>query len=92
MIEKQMEQQKYMFEEAHRQKEFLEQMFGDLLMEQRNDIRELFAKQAYQFEQLSDKVRQTSEITKDRIESLESIFHDRLVRLEAEMKIQKNNP
>jgi DNA-binding transcriptional MerR regulator len=92
MIEKQMEQQKYMFEEAHRQKEFLEQMFGDLLMEQRNDIRELFAKQAYQFEELSDKVRQTSEITKDRIESLESIFHDRLNRLEEEMKIQKNNP
>lgn len=92
MIEKQMEQQKYMFEEAHRQKDFLEQMFGDLLMEQRKDIKELFAQQAYRFEELSDKVRQTSELTKDRIESLESIFHDRLNRLEVEMKITKNNP
>ena len=33
MIEKQMEQQRYMFEEAHKQKDFLERMFGNLLHE-----------------------------------------------------------
>ena len=92
MIEKQMEQQKYMFEEAHRQKDFLERMFGELLSEQRDEIKKLFAEQAYRFDQLASKALQASEVTKDRVESLESIVHDKLNRLEVEMKIQKNNP
>jgi DNA-binding transcriptional MerR regulator len=92
MIEKQMEQQKYMFEEAHRQKDFLERMFGDLLKEQRQDVQVLFARQAASFEELITSVHMANEDTKYRLNTLEAILHDKLNRLEVDMKIQKNNP
>ena len=92
MIEKQMEQQKYMFEEAHRQKDFLDQMFGSLLKEQRQDVQVLFAQQMASFQELIRSVHMANEDTKHRISALESILHDTLNRLEVEMKVQKNNP
>lgn len=92
MIEKQMEQQKYMFEEAHRQKDFLDQMFGSLLKEQRQDVQVLFAQQTASFEKLIASIHMANEETKHRISALESILHDKLNRLEVEMKVQKNNP
>ncbi|PUE50136.1 MerR family transcriptional regulator [Limnohabitans sp. 2KL-51] len=92
MIEKQMEQQKYMFEEAHRQKDFLDQMFGSLLKEQRQDVQVLFAQQTASFNQLITSIHMANDETKHRISALESILHDKLNRLEVEMKIQKNNP
>ena len=42
LIEKQIDQQRYMFEEAHRQKDYLDRMFGGLLQEQRKELEELF--------------------------------------------------
>jgi hypothetical protein len=92
MIEKQMEQQKYMFEEAHRQKDFLNQMFGSLLKEQRQDVQVLFAQQTTSFEKLIASIHMANDETKHRISALESILHDKLNRLEVDMKIQKNNP
>ena len=92
MIEKQMEQQKYMFEEAHRQKDFLDQMFGSLLKEQRQDVQVLFAQQTASFNQLITSIHMANDETKHRISALESILHDKLKRLEVEMKIQKNTP
>jgi DNA-binding transcriptional MerR regulator len=92
MIEKQMEQQKYMFEEAHRQKDFLDQMFGSLLKEQRQDVQVLFAQQTTSFEKLIASIHMANDETKHRISALESILHDKLNRLEVEMKVQKNNP
>jgi DNA-binding transcriptional MerR regulator len=92
MIEKQMDQQKYLFDEAHRQKDFLERMFGDLLKDQRQDVQVLFAKQAASFEELIASVHMANEDTKYRLSTLESILHDKLNRLEVEMKIQKNTP
>jgi DNA-binding transcriptional MerR regulator len=92
MIEKQMEQQKYMFEEAHRQKDFLDQMFGSLLKEQRQDVQVLFAQQTVSFNQLITSIHMANDETKHRISALESILHDTLNRLEVEMKVQKNNP
>ena len=92
MIEKQMEQQKYMFEEAHRQKDFLDQMFGSLLKEQRQDVQVLFAQQTASFNQLITSIHMANDETKHRISALESILHDKLNRLEVEMKVQKNNP
>jgi DNA-binding transcriptional MerR regulator len=92
MIEKQMEQQKYMFEEAHRQKDFLDQMFGSLLKEQRQDVQVLFAQQTTSFEKLIASIHMANDETKHRISALESILHDKLNRLEVDMKIQKNNP
>ena len=92
MIEKQMEQQKYMFEEAHRQKDFLDQMFGSLLKEQRQDVQVLFAQQTDSFQELIRSVHMANEDTKHRMSNLEAILHDKLKRLEVDMKIQKNNP
>ena len=92
MIEKQMEQQKYMFEEAHRQKDFLERMFGDLLKDQRQDVQVLFAQQTASFQELIRSVHMANEDTKHRMSNLESLLHDRLNQLEVEMKIRKNNP
>lgn len=53
MIEKQMAQQRYMFEEAHRQKEFLERMFGELLQEQRQDLQKFFMAQSRRMDDLT---------------------------------------
>jgi DNA-binding transcriptional MerR regulator len=92
MIEKQMEQQKYMFEEAHRQKDFLNQMFGSLLKEQRQEVQVLFTQQNVSFNQLITSIHMANDETKHRISALESILHDKLNRLEVDMKIQKNNP
>jgi DNA-binding transcriptional MerR regulator len=92
MIEKQMEQQKYMFEEAHRQKDFLNQMFGSLLKEQRQEVQVLFTQQNISFNQLITSIHMANDETKHRISALESILHDKLNRLEVDMKIQKNNP
>jgi len=38
MIEKQMDQQRYLFEEAYKQKDFLERMFGELFEKQRHEL------------------------------------------------------
>jgi DNA-binding transcriptional MerR regulator len=38
MIEKQMDQQRYLFEEAYKQKDFLERMFGGLFDKQRHEL------------------------------------------------------
>jgi DNA-binding transcriptional MerR regulator len=51
MIEKQMEQQRYLFDQAHKQKDFLEHMFEKLLREQRSELREFFDHQAKQLEE-----------------------------------------
>ncbi len=89
MIEKQMEQQKYMFEEAHRQKDFLERMFGNLLTDQRKDIQEIFDKQVHH---LRDMIRQAHDETKSHISNLESHLHDKLNRLESEIQKDKTLP
>ena len=89
MIEKQMEQQKYMFEEAHRQKDFLERMFGNLLTDQRKDIQEIFDKQVHH---LRDMIRQAHDETKSHISNLESHLHDKLDRLESEIQKDKTLP
>jgi len=92
IIEKQMEQQKYMFEEAHRQKDFLERMFGELLSEQRDEIKKLFAEQSHRFDEVTNMVLHSNEKTRDRFESFESNLYNRLDMLEVQIKCQKNNP
>jgi len=51
MIEKQMEQQRYMFEEAHKQKDFLERMFGDLFNQQQRELHRFFEQESEKFEE-----------------------------------------
>jgi DNA-binding transcriptional MerR regulator len=50
MIEKQMDQQRYMFEEAHKQKDFLERMFGELFNEQQRELNRMFDHQSHKLE------------------------------------------
>ncbi len=93
MIEKQMEQQRYMFEEAHKQKDFLERMFGGLLNEQRHELEALFREQSYKLQELSELNRQANEHTQNRISVLESVLHDKLHTLEIQITTQhKNTP
>jgi len=51
MIEKQMEQQRYMFEEAHKQKDFLERMFGGLFNQQQRELHRFFEQESEKFEE-----------------------------------------
>jgi hypothetical protein len=46
MIEKQMEQQRYLFEEAHKQKDLLERMFGKLFDQQQQELRQFLDNQS----------------------------------------------
>lgn len=46
MIEKQMDQQRYLFEQAHKQKDFLERMFGDMFDKQRHELMHFLEDQA----------------------------------------------
>jgi DNA-binding transcriptional MerR regulator len=91
MIEKQMDQQRYMFEEAHKQKDFLERMFSGLLNEQRNELEKLFAEQSYRLQELSELNRQANNSTQDRIGILESVLYDKLNTLEIQIQSQQKN-
>ena len=51
MIEKQMEQQRYIFEEAHKQKDFLERMFGDLFKQQQRELHRFFEQESEKFDE-----------------------------------------
>ena len=91
MIEKQMDQQRYMFEEAHKQKDFLERMFGELLNNQRDELTKLFAEQSYRLLELSELNRKSNDDTQDRIGILESALHDKLNTLEMQIQSQQKN-
>jgi DNA-directed RNA polymerase alpha subunit len=91
MIEKQMDQQRYMFEEAHKQKDFLERMFGELLNNQRDELTKLFAEQSYRLLELSELNRKSNDDTQSRIGILESALHDKLNMLEMQIQSQRKN-
>jgi len=78
MIEKQMEQQRFMFEEAYRQKDFLERIFGDLLNEQRYELQKLFDIQLKELNELSIRQAVTNQELVSRLENLESWLANRL--------------
>ena len=91
MIEKQMEQQRYMFEEAHKQKDFLERMFGNLLQEQRQDLNKIFVEQASQLEMLSEMSRKAADDMQHHHRHLESMLHDKLNMLETQIQSQQKS-
>jgi hypothetical protein len=91
MIEKQMDQQRYMFEEAHKQKDFLERMFSGLLNEQRNELEKLFAEQSYRLQELSELNRKANDDTQHRIGILESVLYDKLHTIEMQFETQQKN-
>jgi len=91
MIEKQMEQQRYMFEEAHKQKDFLERMFGNLLQEQRQDLNKIFVEQASQLKMLGEMSRKTNDDMQHHHRHLESMLHDKLNMLEIQIQSQQKS-
>lgn len=72
LIEKQIDQQRYMFEEAHRQKDYLDRMFGGLLQEQRKDLELLFEAQQKHLMELSERQYIASKQIESRLTLLES--------------------
>lgn len=74
MIEKQMDQQRYLFDEAYRQKDFLEKMFADVLGRQRAEL-EAIAQHQHTFLQrfASDMTSHQSTLLK-RIDDLEHVI------------------
>ena len=88
MIEKQMEQQKYMFEEAHRQKDFLERMFADLLNEQRRELHSFFGHQSEQLDALRQMNEAMNVEMQHRFKTLESDVFDKLEFIQKQMHMQ----
>lgn len=78
MIENQMQQQRYMFEEAHKQKDFLERMFGELFHEQQRELNRMFDHQSDKLEMFMKMNQEMHLEMKQRLQNLESQ--------------QKNNP
>ena len=72
LIEKQIDQQRYMFEEAHRQKAYLDKMFGGLLQEQRSDLEVLFERQHKRLMEFTESQYMASKQMESRLTLLES--------------------
>ncbi|MEI7784378.1 MAG: MerR family transcriptional regulator [Betaproteobacteria bacterium] len=92
MIEKQMEQQRYLFEQAHKQRDFLEDMFGQLLHEQRGELRQFFERQAQQLEETRHMQKQFFEEVMYRIDRLEAETAAKLYAIERHMQAQPSLP
>jgi DNA-binding transcriptional MerR regulator len=88
MIEKQMDQQRYMFEEAHKQKNFLERMFGELLNDQQRELHKLFDHQSRRFEDFMKMNEMMIIEMKDRLQSLESLMANSLNSIELQSQMQ----
>ena len=80
MIEKQMEQQRYLFDQAHKQKDFLEDMFGQLLQEQRDELRQFFDRQAQQIEETR---RMQESFFRDVVHRLDQLEGETVAKLDA---------
>ena len=72
MIENQMQQQRYMFEEAHKQKDFLERMFGELFHEQQRELNRMFDHQSDKLEMFIKMNQEMHLEMKQRLQNLES--------------------
>ena len=88
MIEKQMEQQKYMFEEAHRQKDFLEGMFGNLLNEQQRELHRFFDHQSAKLDELRKMNEEMNVEMEHRFKTLESDVFSKLELIQKQMQMQ----
>lgn len=72
MIEKQMDQQRYLFEEAHKQKDFLERMFGELFDKQRHELLQFLDDQARRLNESLEMQRRFYNDVSARLDGLES--------------------
>jgi hypothetical protein len=92
MIEKQMEQQRYLFEQAHKQKDFLENMFEKLLHEQRDELRQFFGRQAQQLEETRHMQKSFFQDVMYRLDKLEAETAAKLDAIQSHMQAQASLP
>ena len=88
MIEKQMDQQRYMFEEAHKQKNFLERMFSELLNDQQRELHKLFDHQSRRTDDLMKMNEMMINEMNNRLQSLESLIAKSLNSIEIQTQMQ----
>lgn len=90
MIQGQMDQQRYLFEEAYRQKEFLERMFGDLLQEQRRELLGLSEHQMRRLQEIGRLQDSASAAMFQRLGGLEAVLTDRFNVIEQQIRAQRS--
>jgi hypothetical protein len=81
-----------LFEQAHKQKDFLENMFEKLLHEQRDELRQFFGRQAQQLEETRHMQKQFFEEVMYRIDRLEAETAAKLYAIERHMQAQPSLP
>ncbi len=86
MIEKQMEQQRFMFDEAHRQKDFLDRMFGNLLKDQRYALENLADMQMRRLEHLIKEQTESNLMQQERMRMMEHEMSKQLEELTYRLK------
>jgi DNA-binding transcriptional MerR regulator len=92
MIEKQMDQQRYLFDEAHKQKDFLEHMFSDLLDKQRRELLQFFSDQARRLNESLENQQRFYDHIDSRIDNIEAAMSSRLITLEKHIQDLQNLP
>lgn len=82
MIEKQMDQQRYLFEEAHKQKDFLERMFGELFEKQRHELLRFLDDQSRRLHESLEMQRHFNKEVSERFDHFEADVASRLDAIE----------
>jgi hypothetical protein len=92
LIERQMEQQRYLFEEAHRQKDFLEHMFQGLLRDQQVELNKIFDVQMHRLETVAELNHKVYRELSGRLEHLESVQTLRFNELQDQIEQLRHQP
>lgn len=92
MIERQMEQQRYLFEEAHRQKDFLEHMFQGLLRDQQGELNKVFDMQMHRLESVAEMNQKILSEMLNRMEDLDAVQTLRFNELQDQIEQLRHQP
>jgi DNA-binding transcriptional MerR regulator len=82
IIEKQMDQQRCLFEEAHKQKDFLERMFRELFEQQRHELLQFLDHQARYLRESLEMQRHVYKEVSERFGHFETTMVSRIVSIE----------
>jgi DNA-binding transcriptional MerR regulator len=91
MIEKQMDQQRYLFEQAHKQRDFLERMFGDMFDKQRHELMHFLEAQARRQSDSLEMQRRLNEEITARFDLFDKEMTSKLADVENRMQIILNS-
>jgi len=81
-----MDQQRYLFDQAHKQKDFLEHMFGDLFDTQRRELMQFLSEQARRINESLENQQRFYDHVDSRIDNIEAAMSTRLMTLEKHMQ------